>query len=97
MNQLFYEAILKEKEREVAKYVEYNRIKRLYRDSARSQPESTGQDKNVISSWLLRVAKRLKGVLLSTIRAASKSKIDFEETLDQSWLYNQEEASKERK
>ncbi len=62
MNQLFYEAILKEKEREVAKYVEYNRIKRLYRDSARSQPESTQKDKNVISSWLLMVAKRIKGV-----------------------------------
>ena len=62
MNQLLYEAIVKEKEREVAKYVEYNRIKRLYRDSARSQPESTGQDKNVITSWLLMVGKRIKGV-----------------------------------
>ena len=28
MNQLFYEAIVKEKEREIAKYVEYNRIKK---------------------------------------------------------------------
>ena len=73
MNQLFYEAIVKEKEREVAKYVEYNRIKRLYRDSARSQPESTGPDKNVISSWLLRVAKRLKGVFALNTEDSAKA------------------------
>ena len=62
MNQLFYEAIVKEKEREIAKYVEYNRIKRLYRDSAANQRESDEKGKNMLSLWLLRVAKRLKGV-----------------------------------
>ena len=62
MNQLFYEAIVKEKEREIAKYVEYNRIKKLYRDSAANQRESDEKGKNVLSLWLLRVAKRLKKV-----------------------------------
>ncbi len=73
MNQLFYEAIVKEKEREIAKYVEYNRIKKLYRDSAANQRESDEKGKNVLSLWLLKVAKRLKGVF--TIRNKGDVKV----------------------
>lgn len=63
MNDSYFRSVIKDRERDVSKYVEYNRIHRHYRDSVRSQLESTGQGKNVLSSWFWAVAKRLKGVV----------------------------------
>lgn len=63
MNDLYFRSVIEDREREVSKYVEINRIHRHYRDSDRSQLESAGQGKNVLSSWFWVVTKRLKGVL----------------------------------
>jgi hypothetical protein len=49
-------------ERDVSTYSQYNQINRHEKDSARSQNESIGLGKNVLSSWFLMGAKRLKGV-----------------------------------
>jgi hypothetical protein len=62
MNESYMRSVIKDREREVSKYVEYNQIHRLMRDSTTNQLESSGQWKNVLSSWFLIVAKRLKGV-----------------------------------
>jgi len=63
MDELYMQSVIQDRQKEVNKIVEYNRIHRHYRDSARSQVESAGQGKNVLSSWFWVVAKRLKGVL----------------------------------
>ena len=62
MNESYIRSVIKDREREVYKIVEDNRINNHYRDSASSQLESARQGKNVLSSWFLIVAKRLKGV-----------------------------------
>ena len=63
MNGFYFQSVIKDRERDVSKYVEINRIHRHHRDSAISQLESAGQGRNVLSSWFWAVAKRLKGVV----------------------------------
>lgn len=63
MDELYMQSVIQDRQKEVNKIVEDNRILRHYRDSVRRPVEHAGQGKNVLSSWFLAVAKRLKGVL----------------------------------
>ena len=63
MNGSYFQSVIKDRERDVSKYVEINQIHRHYRDSARSQLGFTGKGKIVMRSWFWAVARRLKGVL----------------------------------
>ena len=62
MNEHYFQSVIDDRKKEVSKIVEDNQIYSHLRDSATNQRESAEQGKNVLSSWLLRVAKRLKGV-----------------------------------
>lgn len=62
MNESYMRSVIKDREREVSKYVEYNQIHRFMRDSTTNQRESAEQKKNVFSSSFLIVAKRLKSM-----------------------------------
>jgi hypothetical protein len=62
MNQLYIHSVIKVREWDKTKSVEYNRIHPNDTDSARKQLESAEQGKNVLISWLLMVGKRFKGV-----------------------------------
>jgi hypothetical protein len=66
MNQLYIHSVIKVREWDKTKSVEYNRIQHNNQDSARSINKSTWQGKHVLSSWFLMTAKR------------SMYKIDFE-------------------
>ena len=61
MNEFYMKSVIKDREREVSKYVEKNKIYNYYRDSAGNQPESNGKGRSVLIFWFLVVAKRLKG------------------------------------
>jgi len=63
MDELYMQSVIQDRQKEVNKIVEYNRIHRHYRDSARSQVDSAGRGKIVLSSWFVAVVRRLKGVL----------------------------------
>ena len=62
-NDSYIRTVIRDREREVEKYVEYNKIDRHYRESVASQGDSAEQGKNILSLWFLTVSKRLKGVL----------------------------------
>ena len=62
MNQLYIHSVIKVREWDKTKSIEYNRIRHHDTDPARKQLESTEQGKNVLSSWFLMIANRLKGV-----------------------------------
>ncbi len=62
MNEHYIQSVIDDRKKEVSKIVEDNQIYSHLRDSARNQLESAEQGKNVLSLWLLRVAKRLKSV-----------------------------------
>ena len=72
MNESYIRSVIKDREKEVSNYVESNRINRHYRDSVRSQPESAEKGKNVLSLWLLMVAKRLKGTFATSNKGGVK-------------------------
>jgi hypothetical protein len=62
MNEHYIQSVIDDRKKEVSKIVEDNQIYSHLRDSATNQRESDEKGKNVLSLWLLRVAKRLKGV-----------------------------------
>ena len=62
MNEHYFQSVIDDRKKEVSKIVEDNQIYSHLRGSATNQRESDEKGKNVLSSWLLRVAKRLKGV-----------------------------------
>lgn len=62
MNQLYIHSIIKIREWDKTNSIEYNRADRNIKDSAKSQNESIGQDKLVLSLWFLKIAKRFKGI-----------------------------------
>jgi len=63
MNEFFYQSSIEDRKKEVSKIVENNQIYKHLRNSPAGQKESAEQGKNVLSSWFLIVAKRLKGVV----------------------------------
>ena len=63
MNGLYFESVIKDRQRDVSKYVEINRIHRQRRDSDTSLREYTLQGESRLRLWMMRVGKRLKGVL----------------------------------
>ena len=73
MNQLYIHSVIKVREWDKTKSVEYNRIQHNNQDSARSFNKSTWQGKHVLSSWFLMIAKRFKGV--SAIKAENSLKV----------------------
>ncbi len=62
MNEFYIQSVIEDRKKEVSKIVEDNQIYIHLRDSAPNQRESAEKGKNVLNLWLLRVAKRLKGV-----------------------------------
>lgn len=62
-NDLYIRTVIKDREREVSKYIVYNQIYSQYRDSSTSNGESAGESKNILSLWILMITKRLKGVV----------------------------------
>jgi len=62
MNQLYIHSIIKIREWDKTNSFEYNRADRNDKDTAKNQNESIGQDKPVLSLWLLKIAKRFKGI-----------------------------------
>jgi hypothetical protein len=62
MNQLYIHSVIKVREWDKTKSVEYNRIHHHDTEPSRKQLESTEKGKNVLSSWFLMIAYRLKGV-----------------------------------
>ncbi len=62
MNEHYIQSVIDDRKKEVSKIVEDNQIYSHLRDSATSQRESAEQGQNGLSLWLLRVAKRFKGV-----------------------------------
>lgn len=62
-NDLYIRTVIKDREREVSKYIVYNQIYSQYRDSSTSNGESVGESKNILSLWILMITKRLKGVV----------------------------------
>ena len=72
-NDSYIRTVIRDREREVEKYVEYNKIDRHYRESAASQGDSTEQGKNILSLLFLTVTKRLKGVVAFNNRDSLKS------------------------
>lgn len=63
MNGLYFESVIKDRQRDVSKYVEINRIHRQRRDSDTSLREYTLQGESKLRFWMMRAGKRLKGVL----------------------------------
>ena len=63
MNGIYFESVIKDRQRDVSKYVEINRIHRQRRDSDTSLREYTLQGESRLRLWMMRVGKRLKGVL----------------------------------
>ena len=63
MNGLYFESVIKDRQRDVSKYVEINRIHRQRRDSDTSLREFTQQGESKLRFWMMRAGKRLKGVL----------------------------------
>ena len=63
MNGLYFESVIKDRQRDVSKYVEINRIHRQRRDSDTSLREYTLQGESRLRLWMMRVGKRLRGVL----------------------------------
>ena len=63
MNGLYFESVIKDRQRDVSKYVEINRIHRQRQDSDASLREYTLQGESRLRLWMMRVGKRLKGVL----------------------------------
>jgi len=62
MNEYYLQSVIDDRKKEVDKIVEDNQIYKHLRDSTKDQRESAEQGKNVLSMWLLKVAKRFKGV-----------------------------------
>ena len=62
MNEFYIQSVIEDRKKEVSKIVEDNQIYSHLRDSTTNQRESAEKGKNVLHLWLLRVAKRLKGV-----------------------------------
>ncbi len=62
MNEHYIQSVIDDRKKEVYKIVEDNQIYSHLRDSKTNQSESAEQGQNGLSLWLLRVAKRLKGV-----------------------------------
>ncbi len=63
MNQFFVKPVIQDREREVATFAKYNRIKGYERDSTENQSESPRKGKKVALFWFSWLIKRLKGVL----------------------------------
>ena len=63
MNGSYFESVIKDRQRDVSKYVEINRIHRQRRDSDTSLREYTLQGESKLRFWMMRAGKRLKGVL----------------------------------
>jgi hypothetical protein len=63
MNGLYFESVIKDRQRDVSKYVEINRIHRQRRDSDTNLQEYTLQGESRLRLWMMRVGKRLRGVL----------------------------------
>ena len=63
MNGLYFESVIKDRQRDVSKSVEINRIHRQRRDSDTSLREYTLQGESKLRFWMMRAGKRLKGVL----------------------------------
>ena len=62
MNEHYIQSVIDDRKKEVYKIVEDNQIYSHLRDSTTNQSESAEQGQNGLSWWLLRVAKRIKGV-----------------------------------
>ncbi len=62
MNEHYIQSVIDDRKKEVSKIVEDNQIYSHLRGSAANQRESDEKGKNVLSLWLLTIAKRLKGV-----------------------------------
>lgn len=62
MNDFFYSSIIKDRQREVNKIVQENRINSHFRDSASNRLESSGQVNNLLDSWHKVVIKRFKSI-----------------------------------
>jgi hypothetical protein len=62
MNEHYIQSVIDDRKKEVSKIVADNQIYSNLRDSATSQRESAEQGQNGLSLWLLKVAKRFKGI-----------------------------------
>lgn len=72
MNGLYFQSVIEDRQREVNKIVEYNQFHSHLKDSAASQRVSDKKGKNVLSLWLLVVAKRFKGVFATNNKGSVK-------------------------
>ncbi len=73
MNEFYIQSVIEDRKKEVSKIVEDNQIYSHLRDSTKDQRESAEQGKNVLSLWLLMVAKRLKGVFTINNKGSVKA------------------------
>jgi len=62
MHQLYVQSVINDREREVKKAMEINRVYRHNRGFVTSQEGTAENGKNFMSLWFLMVAHRLKGV-----------------------------------
>lgn len=63
MNELYMRSVTRDRERVVSKIVKENQYYRYLREPNTDERDSAGQSKHVLSSWLMMVGKRIKGVL----------------------------------
>jgi hypothetical protein len=62
MNQSYYQSVIDDREREVVKNVEEKHIYRHFRESIAKRQDASEKGKNILSSWIWMIAKRLVGV-----------------------------------
>ena len=72
VNEFYIQSVIDDRKKEVSKIVEDNQIYSHLRGSAANQRESDEKGKNVLSLWLLTIAKRLKGVFAANNKGSVK-------------------------